>query len=265
MMTKTCLSNKKQKLEEFKQLIIELGKHKKIQKEMLSRLALFDEDIIIEGNTISAFATDREDSFIIEINGNHLQYKSQWASDVVEIDIVRDENKTMITRMECDSTTYENVLYGKKNRHYNSRNIKTLKEIHVYNQQERETFQYIEERHDNYFINKETGEVILHEPDVFENYVEKKYRFRDQDGYIIQRVKKEYIHPEASPRGENTDQYFIGADINLKGNEMPFGGHFYGFDASVYKEYKQGKCDIEKVWDSGPKRLMKSHFVEVWI
>ena len=248
--------------------IFKLIKSAKIREEILDRITSSDGKIKLQGNVLSSFLEKNEDSFIVELTDNSLHYQSQRDSTVVEIHAEQKEDKTIVNRMESEITTYKNLFMGKKNKHYNSRNIETKTCMYVYNKGGRETFRYKEEKHDNYFIHKKTGEVILHEPCVFENYIEQEYDFRETNGDIIKRIKKEYIYPEGSDRGHirNEDRYYIGVDVDPENNDIPFGGHFYGFDAALYKEYKQGKCDTDKIWQSEDvKKLVKNQIHTVWI
>lgn len=243
-------------------------KHEDIKKEIVNRISYSNGKIRLEGKTLSFFSDTDEDSFIIESTEDSLHYQSQKDSTVVEVIVNREADKTIVKRMESEILTYENVFMGKTNKDYNSRNVKTITSMHIYNQNGRETFRYDTEEHDNYFIHKKTGEVILHKPYVFENYLEQVYRFREDNGNIIRRRRKEYIYPDGSDNGhiKNEDQYYIGRDVTPKDNDIPFGGYFYGFDASLYKEYKQGKCDIDSIWNNeGVKELCKSYVHEEWI
>lgn len=243
-------------------------KHEEISEEIVNRISYSNGKIRLEGNTLSSFFEKDEDSFIIELTEDSLHYQSQKDSTVVEVNVNRKEDKTIVKRMKSEISTYENVFMGKKNKDYNSRNVKTITSMHIYNQNGRETFRYDTEEHDNYFVHKKTGEVILHKPDVFENYLEQEYRFREDNGNIIRRRRKEYIYPDDSDNGhiKNEDHYYIGRDVTPKDNDIPFGGYFYGFDANLYKEYKQGKCDIDKIWNhEGVKELRKSRIHTEWI
>ncbi len=257
-------------INDYIQKIEKLVKNEKIKMEILDRISYSDGNIKLQGNILSSFLENdkEEDSFIIELTDNSLHYQSQKDSTVVEVNVNTKEDKTIVKRMKSETTTYKNIFKGKKNKHYNSRNIKTTTCMRVYNEKGRETFRYDAEEHNNYFIHKKTGEVLLHQPNVFENYLEQIYRFREDNGNIIYRRRKEYLYPNGSDNGhiQNEDCYCIGRDIDPKSDEMPLGGYFYRFDSNLYKEYKQGKCDIDKIWKiDSVKELCKSRIHIEWI
>lgn len=131
-----------------------------------------------------------------------------------------------------------------------------------------EQFRRRTEKLENYYEDKQTGEIIVNKPDVFENYIENYYVWRTNDfdsngNYIIARRIKNYTFPQYALNisGESikdTDVCsirFETLDEDIK--KIPFGGHYYGFDKELFFKYFQKEATIDDI--HGNLKTKKSH------
>lgn len=171
----------------------------------------------------------------------------------------QDNGKSYIISENQETCIFPNVFRGKENRDYDSYNITTKKEFHFFNEDGVETTRVEKETRDNYFLNHETGEKILGDPDSMENYTESDYSFR-VDNKIIRHMVKQYIYPETAESFIplcNINSYLIGMNIRPDQKRMPFGGNFVWFPNELYCDYKQGKCDVSTLWQNRGKKYEK--------
>lgn len=155
--------------------------------------------------------------------------------------------------------TKDNVVieYGKKEKRiYDidtdfSNNIEEEKVTRLLDKDGYELFNRTVKKRDNYKENKNDHQIVLNEPDVMENYTETEYKWRTFDNHILTRTIKKYLYPDGTKAFidlKNTDYCSLRSDkIDNETKELPFGGHYYGFDKELFFAYKQGTVDIEAI------------------
>lgn len=130
-------------------------------------------------------------------------------------------------------------------------NRRTVVETRVYNKQCKEIYKGIKTNVDNYFQDRETKEVKLHDPDIMENYEEKEFHYRIEDKYIIKRTTKKYVYPdgtEAFINLKNSDNIYLRYEtINKDTKDMPTWGHYYEIDKDLFFNYNQDKVSSSDI------------------
>ncbi len=155
--------------------------------------------------------------------------------------------------------TKDNIVieYGKKEKRiYDigddfSNNIEEEKVTRLLNKDGYELFNRTIRKKDNYKENKNNHQITLNEPDVMENYTETEYKWRTSDNHILVRTIKKYLYPDGTKAFidlENTDHCSLRSEkIDSETKELPFGGHYYGFDKELFFAYNQGTADIDAI------------------
>lgn len=104
---------------------------------------------------------------------------------------------------------------------------------------------------ENYKENLYDHQIIFNEPDVMENYTETEYKWRTSDNHILVRNIKKYLYPDGTKAFidlKNSDHCSLRSEkIDAETKELPFGGHYYGFDKELFFAYKQGNADIDAI------------------
>lgn len=186
----------------------------------------------------------QNEELTISLEKNCISYQIQNDNSVFSGKYVMHKNVYFIKFDEEEKTSYD------LEKQY-SHNIKHKEEFRVFNKDGIEIFKRKKEKHDNYYEDKETGKITLHEPDIFENYTETNYIWRVDDKYVIKRNMKDYIYPNGTSAFidiRNSDDCFIRyqlIDSNVK--EIPDCGEFYGIDKEIFFNYFQKKSTIDDV------------------
>jgi len=157
------------------------------------------------------------------------------------------------------SITKDNVVieYGKKEKRiYDigeelSNNIEEEKVTRLLDKDGYELYNRTIIKKDNYKENKISHQITLNEPSVMENYTETEYKWRTSDNHVLTRAIKKYLYPDGTKAFidlKNTDYCSLRSEkIDNVTKELPFGGHYYGFDKELFFAYKQGTADIEAI------------------
>ena len=218
------------------------------------------------------------ENFIDDLNYRIKHYVALSAYEETsdkDLIFVLDDSKLMI-KFDKNKVTYEDIRVDKtftgeyvkyKNGHYvkyhekeetiydldncTSHNITTKEEFRVYDKKGFEQFRRTTRIEDNYFKDKDTGLVVLHEPNVFENYKEDTYLWRINKNYCIERYKKEYKYPNHTKAFidlEYQDQCLLRDELlNDDDRDLKVGGNFYGFDKNIFYDYFQNEATIEDI------------------
>jgi len=202
-----------------------------------------------------------------EIKDNKYQFELSVNDNFVKFEFINNDQTKMLSGKyrqtptgastiqyyDVDTTIYD---LGEKN----SFNIVSVKTVEVFDKDDIQTFVYKFEKHDNYYVDKISGDKTLHQPSPFENYGEATYRWRAPKNIILEKNKKDYIYPEGSDSFiMNQDSLLIGINIAPNQRRLPFGGNYTWFDKALYHQYINGECSIEDIWankeDNYQKRL----------
>ena len=150
-----------------------------------------------------------------------------------------------------------------------SRDSKYDEIFRVYDDNGCEQFRRRTKKMENYYEDKQTGEIMINKPSVFENYVENYYVWRTNDfdsngNYIITRKIKCYTYPQyalglSDQSMRNTDVCSIRyetLDDDVK--EIPFGGHYYGFDKDIFFKYFQKNATMDDIYENVKSKKYKA-------
>lgn len=136
----------------------------------------------------------------------------------------------------------------------NSINKEKVKEIRFYDTNCKEVYRGIKIKVDNYYQDKKTKIIKLHDPDIMENYEEKEYYYRIEDKYIIERKIRKYIYPdgtEAFIKLKNSDNVYLRNElVNKDTKDIPIGGYYYEIDKNVFFDYNQKKINSDDIVDN---------------
>ena len=132
-----------------------------------------------------------------------------------------------------------------------SNNIDEEKVTRLLDKDGYELFNRTIKKRDNYKENKISHQITLNEPDVMENYNETEYKWRTYDNHVLVRTIKNYLYLDGTKAFidlKNTDYCSLRSKkIDDKTKELPFGGHYYGFDKELFFAYNQGTVGIEAI------------------
>lgn len=132
-----------------------------------------------------------------------------------------------------------------------SNDAKYSETFRVFNKDGIEQFRRVTTTLDNYYENKKTGEITLHDPDLMENYKENLYIWRLDGKYVVERRIKEYIYPDGTYSFidlKNSDDCLMRYEpIGEDTKELPNCGHFYGFDKDLFFKYFQKDSTITDI------------------
>lgn len=207
---------------------------------------------------------DRKDT-VLDIKKNTLRI--HWKNVELELKLEKKgisyeikDNDKVIT---CKYTEYENAIFIKSNKKslvtydlddkysYNSTNEEICK---VYDKKGVENFNRKTIKERNYYVDKKTGEITIHEPDIMENYTENYYKWRTDENYILERHNIKYIYPEGTKAFidiKNYDSFFLRYEmIEPNNKDIPDWGHYYGIDSDVAFKYFQKEANIDDVIDN---------------
>lgn len=153
---------------------------------------------------------------------------------------------------------WPNLKSGNISDEYDTYHVSTTKKLHQFDSLGIEIFGYNEEKSDDYYLNKETNEKILCEPDALENYTRRRSRWREGK-YIIVRDTCNYVYPEdinSFISLKNTDVYLISKNFHPENRFIGYGAYYAGISASDYESYKMGECEIDEVYKKRCKSYM---------
>lgn len=188
---------------------------------------------------------------------NDMQYTFKMELDARGASFATTHNS--MERTGKYNITKDNVVieYGKKEKRiYDigaefSNNIEEEKVTRLIDKDGHEQFNRTIKKRDNYKENKMDHQITLNEPDVMENYTETEYKWRTSDNHILTRTIKKYLYPDGTKAFidlNNTDHCSLRFEkIDDETKELPFGGHYYGFDKELFFAYKQGNVGIEAI------------------
>lgn len=130
--------------------------------------------------------------------------------------------------------------------------IKKVKVIETFDENKIQQFNYSQTNFDSYYIMHNTKEKVLTKPNISDNYVEKEYSWRKENGYIIKRILREYLNKDNSDSSFMTlidiDNMLIGINEDPEASRLPNGGNFTWYDDKLDEKYKNGECSIEEIW-----------------
>lgn len=142
-----------------------------------------------------------------------------------------------------------------------SKDIKFEEVFRVYNLEGFEQFRKETKRQVNYYEDKITGEIITYEPSDFENYSESLYIWRVtssdlEKDYVLTRNIKNKIYPQinleniydSTKKSDDCQIRYEYLDKDVK--ELPFGGHYYGFDSDLFFKFFQNKSTIGEIYEN---------------
>lgn len=220
----------------------------------------------------------KTESFIEDLNYRIKHYIALSAIEESSKDkliYILDDSKLVIT-FEKDKVIYEDIreekiftgeyVKDKKGHHIKytqkeaatfdldncfSHNVTNKEEFRVYDKKGYEQFRRITRKEDNYYEDKETGMIVLHEPCILENYKEDTYIWRTNDNHCIKRNKLEYKYPNHTKAFIDLDYkdycYLRAGVISEDQKDLQLGGNFYGFDKELFFNYFQNKATIEDI------------------
>lgn len=132
-----------------------------------------------------------------------------------------------------------------------SNNYRTKDVFKVFNKNGIEQFRRVTTRLDNFDEDKESGDIILHKPDIMENYTENRYIWRLDGKYVVERIIKEYNFQDGTHSFidlKNSDDCLMRYEpIGEDTKELPNCGHFYGFDKDIFFKYFQKDSTITDI------------------
>lgn len=145
---------------------------------------------------------------------------------------------------------------------------KTTNEFRYYNLDRKEITKAVETNVENYLQDKVTKKITLHNPDEMENYIEKKYYYRIEDKYIIERSIKKYAYRDGTedfiPLKNSDNVYIRYKKINPDVNDIPTTGDFYEIDSDVFFQYNQNKATMDDIIENFKSK--KYHIPKsIWI
>jgi len=163
---------------------------------------------------------------------------------------IESSGKSYTKYVTIDETVYKNKI----NILYNLYDVKKEILFQCFDEFQNEIWYLEEIKQDNYYQNKINNERILTEPNHFENYLEKNYYFREKSGYIIKRFIKKYHNEDINSEIKDEDFYLVSRNCIPNNRILPRSGWYSGVSKEMIANYKLGKCDFEKVWQSRVKR-----------
>lgn len=206
---------------------------------------------ILEGIYIN---NDMHYTFKMELNENGAYYATSYVSPkptATSHDSLETTGKYTIAK---DNVVIE---YGKNKKYiYDvgteiSNNITEEKVTRLFDKDGYELFNRSITKKDNYKENIYDHQIVLNEPDVMENYTETEYKWRTYDNHVLVRTIKNYLYPDGTKAFidlKNSDHCSLRSEkIDFETKELPFGGHYYGFDKELFFAYKQGTVGIEAI------------------
>ena len=211
--------------------------------------------LAVEDDTLNGSVTNNGENYQLEvkITDKGVVFSSRQG-DYLFLNgkaVTSTNGKQSITYSKNEHTIYHNVKNGQIDLTSDSHNIKSQKEINVFEKDGVQSFRYNETNAENYFLDKNTNEKTLHAPSPFENYIEKEYTWRATNKTLLKKIFKKYTYSETDDISiHNTDAYLIGRNIAPEGKKLPFGGSFTWFDKELYQKYLNGECTVSDIWEN---------------
>ena len=198
-----------------------------------------DEEI---SNEYLVFTLD-DSKLTIRFEKDKISYEDIRGNEISTGEYVKHKKGYYIKLHHKEKTIYD---LGDRNSH----NITTKEEFRLYDKKGYEQFRKTTRKEDNYYEDKETGLIVLHEPDIFENYKEDTYLWRKNNKYCLERYKKEYKYPNHTKAFidlDYEDYCCLKKELINEEKELPTNGTFYGFDKEIFFDYFQNKSTIEDI------------------
>lgn len=246
-------------INKFKKKILKLNVDsfkEEILKQLDRYLYLKDAVLDIKKSTLKINWKNIELALILEKKG--ISYEIKDDSKVINGKYTEYEKAIIVKINEKSLSKYD--LDDKYS--YNSKSEEICK---VYDKTGIENFRRKTIKVRNYYVDKETGKVTIHEPDINENYTENYYKWRADEKYVLERYTKKYIYPEGTEAFisiKNSDYFLLRyqlIDSSIK--DIPYWGHYYGVDSDVVFKYFQKEASIDDVIDNfcSKKYTIKNH------
>ncbi len=202
----------------------------------------------INNNKFIGEYKENNETYIVNlsINKNKVQYKS--GNDKI--------NSEGVFNISSSGNSYLNITNTNLRVHkLNDKDlyqIKKVKVIETFDKNKIQQFNYSQTNFDSYYIMHKTNEKVLTNPSVLDNYVEKEYSWRKENGYIIKRNLRKYLNKDSNNSSfiplSDTDNMFIGINEEPNSYRLPDGGNYIWYDAELDEKYKNGECSIEEIW-----------------
>ncbi len=225
--------------------IVHDNKFKNSLKSKIIFIADFG-DFIINDNSLEGTYQDEKISysFKMDITGKGVTFTTRHNSLEKSGNYAITNNSIIINYVDKEVRTYDIGLEF-------SHNIDEKKVTRLFDKDGFEIFNRIIAKKDNYKENKNTHAITINEPDTMENYTETEYKWRTNDNHILTRTIKKYLYPDGTKAFinlKNADYCCLRSEkINAMDKEIPFGGHYYGFDKDLFFAYKHGDIEIDEV------------------
>lgn len=196
--------------------------------EYLKNNATYELEISLDNNCIEFKSNDGE----IKSKG---KYKKNKHSSYIIYETEKTKTYKLDNKDSCD--------------------IERIKTIITFNKSGIQNFEYTEKIVENYYINK--GQKILHNPNVFKNFVEKQYKWRETKNIILGKFIRQY--KQSSEFLTNIDNLLIGENVEPNSKKIPYRGNYIWYDPILYKEYKNGIISIDDIWKYKGQKIKKTN------
>lgn len=191
--------------------------------------------------------------------GNNAIYELEIliGSNCIEFKSNNGKTKSMGKYKKNKHSSY--IIYEtEKNQTYkfdgkDSLDIEKIKTIIVFNKSGTQDFEYTEKTEENYYVDK--GKKILHNPNVFKNFIEKQYKWRETKNIILGKFIRQY--KQSSEFLINIDNLLIGKNIDPNNKRLQSAGNYVWYDPILYQEYKNGIISIDDIWKHKGQKLKK--------
>lgn len=238
-------------------------KSKSFSDELLRRLDLFLDNKKSKVNFT-------KNQLIIECDGDELKISLEKHGNIsyeIRKDNVSINGQYRVHKNGCFVKVVDERLSVYDVDNIYSKDITHKETFKVFDRDGVEQFRRLKVKVDNYYEDKKTGEITLHDPDIMENYTENTYMWRANGKYILKRIVREHVYPDGTPvfiNIKNSDDCFIRYQLtNANNKEIPDCGEFFGVDREVFFNYFQRKSTINDVVENfHSKKYVRPHAIE---
>lgn len=217
-----------------------------LKKEILSKLNMYVslKDSIVEYKRNELNIKWKNHKVKILIKKNEILYELETEDKKVTTKYV-EHPKCIFIKINEEST----FVYDAGTDYSNNLEFREI--FKLYTKDGIESFRRETIKLENYYQNKETKKIKLHEPNVMENYTESIYLWRKDKNYILKRRAKKYVYPDKTKAFidlENSDNFYIRYDkVDSSIKEIPNNGEYYGIDSNIVFKYFQNEASIEDI------------------